>query len=169
MNIKKTWDAIRKIVNVKKSTHFSISQLNINGKITDNPIEITNKINSYFVNVGPQTEKGVPKVPNITPDKFLKNRNQLNLIIAHISDEEVLKIIESLPNKSVGPASIPIRLLKVVADIIVKPLCAIINLSFATGVFPEVWKVAKVIPLHKVPLKSLITSDLSRYYPFSIR
>ena len=164
MNIKKTWDAIRKIVNVKKSTHFSISQLNINGKITDNPNEITNKINSYFVNVGPQTEKGVPKVPNITPDKFLKNRNQLNLIIAHISDEEVLKIIESLPNKSVGPASIPIRLLKVVADIIVIPLCAIINLSFATGVFPEVWKVAKVIPLHK----GGSTEELNNFRPISL-
>ena len=89
MSIKKTWDAIRKIVNVKKSTHFSISQLNINGKITDNPVEITNKINNYFVNVGPQTEKGVPKVPNMTPDKFLRNRNQFNLLITHISDEEV--------------------------------------------------------------------------------
>ena len=30
-NIKKTWEGIRKIVNVKKSTKFSISHLNING------------------------------------------------------------------------------------------------------------------------------------------
>ena len=148
-NIKQTWDAIRKIVNVKKSTHFSISQLNINGKITDEPTEITNKINSYFVNVGPQTEKGVPKVPNFTANKFLKNRNQINFIIAHISEEEVLKLITSLPTKSTGPASIPLRLLKVVADIIVVPLCIIINLSLTTGVFPEIWKIAKVIPLHK--------------------
>ena len=68
--MKKTWDAIRKLVNVKKSTHFSISQLNVNGKIIDDPDEITNKMNNYFVNVGPQTEKGVPKVPNMTPDCF---------------------------------------------------------------------------------------------------
>ena len=73
-------------------------------KITDYLVEITNKINSYFVNVGPHTEKGVPKVPNITPDRFLKNR--YNFIIAHISYEEVLKIIKSLPNESTGSASI---------------------------------------------------------------
>ena len=164
MNIKKTWDAIRKIVNVKKSTHFSIFQLNINGKITDDSVEITNKINNYFVNVGPQTEKGVPKVPNMTPDKFLKNRNQLDFIITHISEEEVLKIIESLPNKSFGPASIPLKLLKIVADIIVIPLCHIINLSFSTGVFPEVWKIAKVIPLHK----GGSTEELNNFRPISL-
>ena len=164
LNIKKTWDAIRKIVNVKKSTHFSISQLNINGKITDDSVEITNKINNYFVNVGPQTEKGVPKVPHMTPDKFLKNRNQLDFIIAHISEEEILKIIESLPNKSFGPASIPLKLLKIVADIIVLPLCHIINLSFSTGVFPEVWKVAKVIPLHK----GGSTEELNNFRPISL-
>ena len=164
LSIKKTWDAIRKIVNVKKSTHFSISQLNINGKITDNPVEITNKINNYFVNVGPQTEKGVPKVPNMSPAIFLKNRNQFNLIIAHISEEEVLKIIESLPNKSTGPFSIPLRLLKVIADIIVVPLCYIINLSFSTGVFPDIWKVAKVIPLHK----GGSTEELNNFRPISL-
>ena len=76
---------------MKKSSHFSISQLNINGKITDDPVEFTNKINHYFVNVGPQTEKGVPKVPSMTPEKFIKNRNQVNFVIAHISKEEVLK------------------------------------------------------------------------------
>ena len=163
-SIKQTWDAIRKIVNVKKSTHFSISQLNINGKITDEPIEITNKINNYFVHVGPQTEKGVPKVPNITASRFLKNRNQVNFIIAHISEEEILKLITSLPNKSTGPASIPLKLLKVVADILVVPLCIIINLSFSTGVFPEIWKVAKVIPLHK----GGSTDDLNNFRPISL-
>ena len=164
MNLKKTWDAIRNIVNVKKSTDFSISHLNINGKITDNPVEITNKINHFFVNVGPQTDKGVPKVPNISPERFLKNRNQFNLIIAHISEEEVLDIITGLSNKGTGPASIPLRLLKVIADIIVVPLCRLINLSFSTGVFPDILKVAKVIPLHK----GGSTEELNNYRPISL-
>ena len=163
-NIKSTWEAIRKIVNIKKSTHFSISHLNINGKITEAPNEIASKINNYFVNVGPQTEKGVPKVPNTTPRKFLKNRNQINFIIAHISEEEILKIISSLPSKSTGPASIPLKLLKVVADIIVVPLSIIINLSFKNGVFPELWKVAKVIPLHK----GGSTDELNNFRPISL-
>ena len=64
----KNWDVIRKIVNII----ILISQLEINGKITDDPVEITNKIYSYFVNLGPQTKKGIPKVPSMTSDRFPK-------------------------------------------------------------------------------------------------
>ena len=56
-NIRKTWEGIRKIVNVKKSTKFSISHLNVKGKVIDEPIDIANNFNDFFVNVGPQTEK----------------------------------------------------------------------------------------------------------------
>ena len=66
-NIKKTWEGIRKIVNVKKPSDFSISQLNVKGKIVEDPVEITNNFNNFFANVGPDTEKTVPKVPNMSP------------------------------------------------------------------------------------------------------
>ena len=88
-NIKKTWEGIRKIVNVKKSTKFSISHLNINGKIVDEPIDIANNFNNFFVNVGPETEKNVPRIPNQSPTQFLKNRNQFDFILAHISEEDI--------------------------------------------------------------------------------
>ena len=38
---------------------------------------------------------------------FLKNHNQINFIIAYISNEKILDIINSLENKSTGPCSIP--------------------------------------------------------------
>ena len=123
--------------------------MNINGKIIDDPKDISNSVNNFFVNVGPETEINIPKISHISPDEFLKNRNQFNLIIAHISEAEVLDIIKALPNKSSGPSSIPLNLLKIVADLIVFPLCHIINISFSTGVFPDILKVAKVLPLHK--------------------
>ena len=62
---------------MKKSVRFSISQLNVNGKIIDDSAGIAEKLNNFFVNVGPDTEKTVPKVPNASPQKYLKNRNQL--------------------------------------------------------------------------------------------
>ena len=60
-NMKKTWEGIRKIVNVKKPTNFSVSQLNVKGKIIDDPVAIANNFNNFFVNVGPETEKKYPK------------------------------------------------------------------------------------------------------------
>ena len=67
-NIKKIWDGIRSIVNIKKSTNTYITQLTNNIK----GIEVPNAtaVNNFFVNVnvGPNTEKSVPKVPNILPE-----------------------------------------------------------------------------------------------------
>ena len=55
-------------------------------------------------------------------------------------------------------------MLKVVSDIIVVPLCHILNLSFSTGVFPNALKVAKVIPLHK----GGSTQDMNNLRPISL-
>ena len=55
-------------------------------------------------------------------------------------------------------------MLKLVADIIVVPLCRIINLSFSVGVFPDALKISKVIPLHK----GGSTQDLNNFRPISL-
>ena len=51
------------------------------------------EINNYFVNVGHNTEKSIPINPVTKPNKYLKNRNHIKILIAHISNEEVLNII----------------------------------------------------------------------------
>ena len=163
-NIRKMWEGIRSIVNTKNSGIAKIAQLNVNGRVIDNPKQIVNKVSDFFVNVGPNTEKEVPKVPTLSPDHFLKNRNQFNFIIAHISNEEVIEIIKSLQNKATGPSSIPLKLLHIVADLIVFPLCHIINMSFSTGEFPEKLKIVKVIPIHK----GGSTQDINNFRPISL-
>ena len=55
MNIKKTWSGIREIVNIRNSITPKITQLNINGKIIENPKAVANQLNNFFVNVGPIT------------------------------------------------------------------------------------------------------------------
>ena len=89
--------------------------------IIDNPLDVSNKFNNFFVNVGPSTERDIPVTPTdrISPQKFLKNRNQLNFIISHISTEEVLDIIKTLNNKSTGPSSIPTKLLVLIPVLII--------------------------------------------------
>ena len=112
MNIKKIWSGIREIVNIRNNISTKITQLNINGKIIDNPKDVANQLNDFFVNVGPLTESSIPRWENISPNKFLKKRNQFDFFLAHVSHDEVFKIIKTLQNKSAGPASIPVKLLK---------------------------------------------------------
>ena len=61
----------------------------------------------------------------------------------------MLDIIHQLENKSTEPQSIPIKLLKLIPDLILIPLCKIINHSFQTGVYPDALKISEVIPIHK--------------------
>ena len=163
-NIKKTWDGIRSIINIKKSKRDLITKIKINDKIILNQNEIAESLNNFFVNVGPETEKSIPVNPIVKPDKFLKNRNQVNFLIAHISNEEILEIINQLENKSTGPQSIPFKLLKLIPDLILVPLCKIINNSFQSGIYPNALKISKVIPIHK----GGSTEELNNYRPISL-
>ena len=100
MNIKNIWSGIREIVNIRNSKPYKISQLKVGGNFINNTKEISNKLNEYFVNVGPTTEESIPKTQNISPLKFMKERKMNEFLIAHVSHEEVLDIFNSLEKKT---------------------------------------------------------------------
>ena len=52
-------------------------------------------------------------------------------------------------HKTTGPNSIPPQILKQFKKALSEPLNNLINLSFATGVFPNIAKIAKIVPLYK--------------------
>ena len=114
--------------------------------------------------MGPNTENMIPKVPNLSSSKFLKNRNQIKFAIAHVSNEEVLDIINSLENKSTGPSSIPLRMLSIIPDLIILPQAHIIKMSIVIGVYPDLLKIVKVIPIHK----GGSSQDINNYRPISL-
>ena len=163
-NSKKIWDGIKSIINIKNPKGTSIDQLKANNKLIDNPKEIAETVNNFFVNIGPNTEKEIPHNPVTKPVNYLINRNQQNFIITDISNKEVLDIINNLENKCSGPQSIPINLLKLTADLIINPLCNIISNSFNTGIFPDPLKVSKVIPIHK----GSSSDEVNNYRPISL-
>ena len=111
--------------------------------------------------MGPSTENMIPKVPNLSP--FLKTCNQIKFVIAHVSNEEVLDIINSLESKSTGPSSIPLRMLSIIPDLIILPLAHIIKMSIVTGVYPDLLKIVKVIPIHGGS-----SHDINNYRPISL-
>ena len=163
-NSKKIWEGIRSIINLKNSKHNIINQLNVNEKLIDDPNQIAESLNDFFVNVGPKTESSIPHNPIIKPEKYLSNKNQVDFLITCISNEEILDIINNLENKSTGPQSIPVYLLKLIADIIVSPLRNIISNSFSSGIFPDALKISKVVPIHK----GESMEELNNYRPISL-
>ena len=63
-----------------------------------------------------------------------------------------------------GPDGIANFFLKAGLPILAESLCDIFNLSLATGVFPDFWKVARVAPI----FKNGEQTDLSNYRPISV-
>ena len=76
----------------------------------------------------------------------------------------MLEVITGLKNKSTGPHSFPINLLKLIPDLILVPLCKVISTSFTSGIFPDALKICKVIPIHK----GGSPDDLDNYRPISL-
>ena len=75
------------------------------------------------------------------------------------------EIIQDInPKKSTGAFSIPTKLLLLIAELIILPICKIIDTSFTTGIFPDALKIAKVIPIHK----GGYTQDVNNFRPISL-
>ena len=73
-----------------------------------------------------------------------------SFLISPCTKDEILEIISSLDyNKAVWINSILIKILKLAKEKIAEHLCFIYNLSFATGIFPESLRIARVAPVYK--------------------
>ena len=125
---------------------------------------MANIFNQYSVNVGTKVDKSVPRTKK-SPLSYLKNRNSDSLFLASVTANEIEIIINSLnKNKSTGPYSIPVVLLKILSSYIACPLATIVNHTFEYGIFQNKLKLGKINP----PYKKDSTDDPSNYRPISI-
>ena len=98
------------------------------------------------MNVGKNIDKHIPYC-GTSPKRFLKNRVCNSVFFEPVTDNEVMSIIESMnPRKSVGPYSIPKKLLKIIKVPISRLLAIMVNESFIYGNFPNKLKTSKMIP-----------------------
>ena len=84
----------------------------------------------------------------------------------HQCDENEIALIIKLlnPNKASGPSSIDTKVLLLLKDKISNPLSKLFNLSFSTGVHPNMFKISKTIPIF---IKGSRTA-VSNYRPISL-
>ena len=76
-NSKKVWEGIRSIVNINKMKSNCINQLNVNGDIIDNPKEIVESFNNFFVNVGPNNKIVKINSINSKPNQGINKKNKI--------------------------------------------------------------------------------------------
>lgn len=164
-NPKRLWTGIKRIINNKSKTNRIPTKLtNNNNNITD-PKEIADTFNNYFANIGENLARAIPSTTQ-SAAQFLKPNSYYDsfFLFPTTSSEIEAEITKLNPSKASGPFSIPTKILQLVKHIISKPLEIILNYSFSSGIVPDKFKIARVLPV----FKSGLESDVSNYRPISL-
>ena len=73
------------------------------------------------------------------------------------TESDILSIIKSLDStKAHGCGNLLVRMIKMCSESITLPLKIIFQESLKKGKFPEIWKKANVVPVHKEEDKTFI-------------
>ena len=150
------WSLINKILNKAKIP--IIPPLIENDKFVLDFNTKADVFNDYFTQQCTTIDTGSKLPPPSVPNTSL-------LTGFSISDDKILNIIRSLnPNKAHGWDDISVRMIKICDDALLLPLKLIFESCMTQGVFPQIWKQANVVPVHKKNSKSL----KSNYHPISL-
>lgn len=144
-NPKDFWSFINK---TKLKPQIPDSML-INNTLLNNPNEIVNAFATMFSIHCTATDLTPFSTHNHLYNYFCNDFFQ-------VTNDQVLKAAKSLKATTVaGLDGIPSYIVRDCATVFCEPLCIIFNLALATGIFPQMWKGAKVIPVHKAGDKSI--------------
>ena len=141
-NTKKLWQLINKISGKHNNKTKLVECLSINNIDHYNAKSITNEFGKHFSTVGKKFAESTPMLTKPSRkfiDKIILNEKSMYLY--NVSENEIRNLIDGLENKnSSGFDNISNIILKKLKTAIVPPVTKIVNLSLATGVFPEKMK-----------------------------
>ena len=164
-NLKKIWKGIKDIINIKAKNFDQPTCILDGDKAETDPKNIANTFNKYFTSIADNILKkrkyeGKKSFKDYLPEPLP------NSMALYLCDEEEIRLILSSIDlgKSYGPNSIPTEILHLLKEEITKPLSLLFNLSFSTGQFPDMLKIAKTIPIFKKGSRLLVCN----YRPISL-
>lgn len=166
-NPRKMWQIINEITSTKSANATSIDELNINNvprKYAENPDEILEYVNNFFINIGSNLAKQATQCDeavqtNESPEQGKK------LEFKQITADEIKNTISSLKtNVSSGEDLITTNAIKFLCKELIVPLTYLVNMAITESVFPTALKKAIVIPIYKQGCKN----DINNYRPISL-
>ena len=189
MTNKLFWKTIKPFLTNKGKISSNTIILEEDGKLVSNEEELVEIFNNHYINIV-ETTMGKPPISIGNPNDPNYDRNTVldiiekykeNPIILKInanlidskqsfslplaSRKEINKIIKNLNiTRATGPDTIPLKLVKLSADILDEPLKNILNFNIIKNAFPENAKTANVPPIYKKDTRTLKTN----YRPVSI-
>ena len=147
-NSKLMWNVINNIVR-KHHNKTEITEIFYDGKTHTDKHDICQAFNDHFITAGLNVKKSISKSKSgkdlIAYVKKVENR----LLFSPVNEQYICKIVDGLKSKSsTGIDEISNSLLKRLINVIKLPLCVIFNKSLTSGRFPDLMKIAEIIPLY---------------------
>lgn len=152
-DIKQVWKLVREVTGIGVKKRIA----------PDNPTTNTSdNFNNFFTNVG----KNFPAQSQADPLHSCQNKIfEEDFQLASVTTEEIRSEILKLPcNKAVGHDGITTKVLKAIVDLLSEPLSRIMNNSLQNGTYPNILKIARVVPIYK----SGDRENPSSYRPISV-
>ena len=139
------------------------------GKNKSNPLppsrnaeELAEEFATFFINKIRKIREALDTGPKFKPTQKSSSKSLENF--TNLTEDEVEKIIMSMPTKSCRLDALPTKVLKDIVIPLLPLLTKIINMLLTEGMFAEEWKVAIIHPLLKKPGLEHICSN---YQPVS--
>ena len=160
------WSCLKKVFPVKNKVGHVENSFMINGRKEINRKKICEGFCEYFSTVVTKLKHSVYPMTNFVWKKpcVLNARTFNRFRFGYVSTIEIRSLLKKIKrNKAPGPDNLPPNLIKDSLNILAEPLAFLINLSLSTGMFPNEWKVARVVPVYK----NGATDRLENYRPIS--
>lgn len=162
-SVKEAWKVIRSETGKDKADSNFIEKIVTDGREINDSYEIANEMNMYFANIASSLTATIPVGINGGTESISNTKN--SLFMTPMSEGELWMLLKNMKTKYTQDIyGISTDLVKKSCLPILTPLAAIINASFESGVFPDMFKKARVIPLFKKGDKSSATN----YRPVSV-
>ena len=136
------WNTINYLSGKRPPSHPNTT-ITFNGKQALTPQQKASGFNKQFVNVTRHTTKPA----NRKIDKHVKSLPAPNIQIT--TTQVYAAITKASNNNSTGPDNINIRHLKHLGPFAIQYLTNLLNLALNHNIIPQIWKLAKIIPIPK--------------------
>ena len=158
--LKQSWKVINSLIKPRKNKN-SIELMHEGSLISDSS-KVSDLLNEHFSTIAHELASKIPPT-NTDPMSFIEYHHR-TFGFHNCETDEIISIINKLKNKKSPVKDIPVHVYKSTSDIISPVLKDLINESVLKGIFPNILKIAKVVPLYKCGSKK----QIKNYRPISI-
>ena len=164
-DLRKVWKIMKEVIGKINDSRKQDLEMFVDGSISKDPKIIGNAFNEYFVDVGLQLVSRINS--DVNPLSYISVDSKKSIFIPYVIEYEITTILAGINNNSPGWDNIPSVILKLFIKEYITQLAYVINKSFETGKFPNLLKIAKLIPIFKSGDKTIVSNyALSQCYQY---